>query len=59
VTRTAFVDALKSMTDFDTGMGLHINFANIGGSQHPSGIMLQADQNLKWQVVSARFSPAA
>jgi len=59
LTRPAFLTALKSMTDYDTGMGLHINFANIGGSQHPSGIMLQADQSLKWQVVTARFSPAA
>jgi branched-chain amino acid transport system substrate-binding protein len=58
LTRTAFLGALKSLTDYDTGMGLHLNFANIGGSQNPSGIMLQADQNLKWQVVSARFSPA-
>lgn len=59
LTRTAFLGALKSLTDYDTGMGLHLNFANIGGSQNPSGIMLQADANLKWQVVSARFSPAA
>jgi ABC-type branched-subunit amino acid transport system substrate-binding protein len=54
LTRTAFLTALKSMTAFDTQMGLHLNFANLAGAA-PSGIMLQADQSLKWHVVSGRF----
>lgn len=57
LTRTAFVTALRSFTDFDTGMGLHLNFANLA-SAVPSGIMLQADQSLKWHVTSGRFLPA-
>jgi branched-chain amino acid transport system substrate-binding protein len=59
LTRTAFLTALKKMSDFDTGMGLHVNFANIGSPQLSSGLMLKADQNLNWQVTSARFKPAA
>lgn len=59
LTRTGFLDALKSFTDFDTGMGLHINFAKIGSSQLSSGLMLQADSNLKWQVLTQRFKSAA
>jgi branched-chain amino acid transport system substrate-binding protein len=59
VTRPAFIAALKSFTDFDTGMGLHVNFANIGGSQLSSGLMLKADSNLKWQVLTQRFKSAA
>jgi branched-chain amino acid transport system substrate-binding protein len=59
LTRTAFINALKSFTDFDTGMGLHVNFANIGSSQLSSGLMLQADNNLKWQVLTPRFKSAA
>ncbi|MBV9043256.1 MAG: ABC transporter substrate-binding protein [Acidimicrobiia bacterium] len=59
LTRTDFVNALKSFTDFDTGMGLHINFANIGNSQLSSGLMLKADNSLKWQVLTGRFKSAA
>src|SRR5581483_12019989 len=59
LTRTGFIDALRSFTDFDTGMGLHVNFANIGSSQLSSGLMLQADNNLKWQVLTQRFKSAA
>ena len=59
LTRTGFIDALKSFTDFDTGLGLHVNFANIGSSQLSSGLMLQADNNLKWQVLTQRFKSAA
>ena len=59
LTRGAFLAALKSMSDFDTGMGLHVNFADIASSQLSSGLMLQADNNLKWQVLTARFKPAA
>src|SRR5437588_9275342 len=59
LTRPAFINALKSFTDFDTGMGLHVNFANIGSSQLSSGLMLKADNSLKWQVLTGRFKPAA
>ena len=59
LTRAGFLNALKSFTDFDTGMGLHINFANIGSSQLSSGLMLQADNSLNWQVLTGRFKSAA
>ncbi|MHB8464008.1 MAG: ABC transporter substrate-binding protein [Acidimicrobiales bacterium] len=55
LTRTAFLAALKSMTNFDTGMGLRLDFANLAGAT-PSGLMLQADNNLKWRVASGRFT---
>jgi branched-chain amino acid transport system substrate-binding protein len=58
LTRADFVSALKTFTDFDTGMGLHINFANIGSSQLSSGLMLKADNSLHWQVLTARFKSA-
>jgi ABC-type branched-subunit amino acid transport system substrate-binding protein len=58
LTRTSFLAALRSLTDFDTGMGLHLNFANLAGGT-ASGIMLQADSSLKWHVTSGRFAPAA
>lgn len=54
LTRTAFLAAVRSLDAFDTQMGLHLDFANLAGAS-PSGIMLQADSNLKWQVVSPRF----
>jgi branched-chain amino acid transport system substrate-binding protein len=59
LTRQNFLAALRSFTSYDTGMGLHINFANVGNSQTSSGMMLQADSNLKWHEVSPRFSPLA
>ena len=59
LTRAGFVSALKSFNDFDTGMGLHINFANIGNSQLSSGLMLKADNSLNWQVLTGRFKSAA
>ncbi|MBV8561375.1 MAG: ABC transporter substrate-binding protein [Acidimicrobiia bacterium] len=59
LTRAGFLAALKSFTDFDTGMGLHINFADIGSSQLSSGLMLKADNNLNWQVLTGRFKSAA
>jgi ABC-type branched-subunit amino acid transport system substrate-binding protein len=58
LTRTSFLAALRSLTDFDTGMGLHLNFANLAGAT-ASGIMLEADSALKWHVTSGRFVPAA
>jgi hypothetical protein len=47
------------MTDYDTGMGLRLNFANIAASPSTSGIMLQADNNLSWHTITGRFTPAA
>src|SRR5947209_9872114 len=58
LTRADFISALKTFTDFDTGMGLHINFANIGNSQLSSGLMLKADNSLNWQVLTGRFKAA-
>jgi hypothetical protein len=45
---------MKTFSDFDTTMGLHLNFANLT-NRTPSGIMLQADDKLRWKVVSARY----
>src|SRR5436305_2781973 len=59
LTRVGFLNALRSFTDFDTGMGLHVNFANIGSSQLSSGLMLKADNNLNWHVLTVRFKSAA
>ena len=55
-TREKLTEELQS--DFDTGMGLHINFANIGNSQLSSGLMLKADNGLRWQVLTGRFKSA-
>jgi branched-chain amino acid transport system substrate-binding protein len=57
LTRITFLAALRAMHDFDSGMGLRIDFANLG--HNSSGLMLQADSNLKWHQISDRFSPAA
>jgi ABC-type branched-subunit amino acid transport system substrate-binding protein len=54
LTRSGLVTALRSFTDFDTTMGLRINFADLK-SGTASGIMLQADDKLRWKVVSERF----
>jgi branched-chain amino acid transport system substrate-binding protein len=58
VTRTAFLSHLRSMRSFDSGLGLKLDFSNLGG-QTPSGIMIQADSNLAWQVASPRFTPTS
>lgn len=57
VTREAFLKSLKSMTSYDIGLGLKLNFANLAG-ETPSGIILKADDSQKWQIVTKRFSPA-
>jgi len=59
LTRSTFLAALRSMTNYDTGMGLRLNFANISASPTTSGLMLQADSNLAWHVITGRFAPAA
>jgi hypothetical protein len=55
LTRAGLLASMRSFTDFDTTMGLRINFGNLK-SGTASGIMLQADQNLRWQVASERFA---
>ena len=54
LTRAGLLAAIRSFTDFDTSMGLRLNFANLSAGK-PSGIMLQVDAQLRWQVASPRF----
>ncbi len=54
LTRDAFVKQLRTMTDFDSGLGLKLNFANLAGDA-VSGEMFQADDSLAWKQVSQRF----
>ncbi|HEX3612065.1 MAG TPA: ABC transporter substrate-binding protein [Sporichthyaceae bacterium] len=54
LTRDAFVKQMRSMTNFDSGLGLKLNFANLAGDA-VSGEMFQADDNLAWKQVSQRF----
>ena len=57
LTRAKYLEALRSMSDFDSGMGLKFDFANKLSFRHNSGLILQADENYRWQVVSDRFKP--
>jgi branched-chain amino acid transport system substrate-binding protein len=54
LTREDFLKSLKTMTNFDSTLGLKLNFADLAGTA-PSGVMLKADDNLVWQEVSQRF----
>jgi ABC-type branched-subunit amino acid transport system substrate-binding protein len=54
LTRTDFLKSLKSMTNFDSTLGLKLNFSDLKGTA-PSGVMLKADDNLVWQLVTSRF----
>ena len=54
LTRAKLLAALRA-TRSVASMGLSFDFGNHGAVA--SGIMLQADENLKWQQVSQRFSP--
>ncbi|HEX3826889.1 MAG TPA: ABC transporter substrate-binding protein [Sporichthyaceae bacterium] len=54
LTREAFVKQMRSMTDFDSGLGLKLNFSNLSGDA-VSGEMFQADDNLAWKPASQRF----
>jgi branched-chain amino acid transport system substrate-binding protein len=54
LTRQGLISAIRSFSDFDTGMGLRLNFSDPRASR-PTGIMLQADERLRWKVASARF----
>ena len=57
LTREKYLAALRAMPDFDSGMGLRFDFADKRSFRHSSGVVLQADDNLRWQVVSQRFKP--
>jgi len=54
LTRQSLLGSLAAMTDFDSGMGLHFDFSK--KSSRSSGLMIQADENLRWKQVSDRFS---
>jgi branched-chain amino acid transport system substrate-binding protein len=56
LTRAKFLAAMRASRSLNS-MGLSFDFANHGAK--PSGIMLQADENLRWKQVSQRFSAAA
>ncbi|MGQ0843722.1 MAG: ABC transporter substrate-binding protein [Sporichthyaceae bacterium] len=55
LTREAFLKELRSMTDFDSGLGLRLNFGDLKASK-PTGLMLRADDSLAWQPVTSRFA---
>lgn len=55
LTRQRFLEAMRNMKV--TSMGLTFDFGNLG-NHTPSGIMLQADENLQWTQVSDRFQAA-
>lgn len=54
LTREHILEILRGNTDYDTGMGLRFDFSNPGGGT-PSGIFLQADEDLRWQPATDRF----
>ena len=54
LTRDDFVKALKTFTNYDSTLGLKLNFADLAGTA-PSGVMLKADDNLVWQTATTRF----
>lgn len=56
LTRAKFLAAMRANRAL-VSMGLAFDFANEGAK--PSGIMLQADENLRWKQVSQRFAAAA
>ncbi|HEY3238716.1 MAG TPA: ABC transporter substrate-binding protein [Acidimicrobiia bacterium] len=55
LTRQGLLAALRSITDFDSTMGLRLNFADPRAGM-ASGVMLQADRDLRWKLVSDRFT---
>jgi branched-chain amino acid transport system substrate-binding protein len=54
LTRDDFLKAIRSMTNFDSTLGLKLDFSNLADTA-PSGVMLKADDNLVWQQAVARF----
>jgi len=57
LTREKLLDALRSMRNFDCGMGLAFDFGDKTSGRAASGLMLQADENLHYHVASERFKP--
>jgi ABC-type branched-subunit amino acid transport system substrate-binding protein len=57
LTRAKLLDALRSMRNFDAGMGLAFDFGDKTSGKTASGLMLQADDNLRYRVASERFKP--
>jgi ABC-type branched-subunit amino acid transport system substrate-binding protein len=55
LTRDRLLATMRSLTDYDTRMGLRFNFA-VAGGQKGSGVMMQADENLRWKPVTERFT---
>lgn len=55
LTRDRFLQALRGMRSFDSEMGMILDFSNLAGQQ-PNGIMLQADEDLRWRPVTERFA---
>jgi len=57
LTRDRLIAALRAMTDYDTRMGLRLNFA-AGARPKGTGVMMQADENLRWKQLGQRFPVA-
>jgi ABC-type branched-subunit amino acid transport system substrate-binding protein len=53
LTREGVMDALHSMRDYDTGMGLKLDFSDLGGGT-PTAVFIQADDQLRWQQIGPR-----
>lgn len=56
LTRASFLAAVRSMRDFES-MGMRFDFANLAGAR-PNGIVIKADENLEWKVLTERFEGA-
>jgi ABC-type branched-subunit amino acid transport system substrate-binding protein len=54
VTRQALVAQMKKFTNYDTGFGLKLNFADLGKST-ATGEMFKANDQLQWQQFTLRF----
>jgi ABC-type branched-subunit amino acid transport system substrate-binding protein len=57
LTRAKLLEALRSMRNFDSGMGLTFDFGDKASGKAASGLMLQADENLRYRVATERFKP--
>jgi branched-chain amino acid transport system substrate-binding protein len=55
LTRQRFLEAIRGLTV--TSMGQTIDFSNLNGGR-PSGVMLRADENLRWRQHTDRFEAA-
>lgn len=58
LTRERVLEVLRSYTNYDTGMGLILDFSNIGGGT-PSGVFLQATEDLQWVQATDRIRGAS